>query len=378
MVNCERDDWLVLTQEDQIAMQRLREELDIAAHDLENIRPEWMVPEEDEVEVGPTPTEISIMTQCALGTSVFESDPFAWYHLQEQVHDNCPRGCKCATIFNGGEKYSGAWAEIEKLNKVPLSSLLQQIGMGSRDEGALLPGAWEGQSDLDDIRALPRDDRSLLMNIRLRFMEFHDAIAKGAEAIDHYRARYSTARMLDLIGVALDTAFMSVIMREIHLEMTEYKVNWAQVLELLSGRPYDHRARWSARHERLEEETMALIAARDGHLRRADAGPLPVVPVSAILASPAHVDRFNSNSHRRNSELPLSPEPSAHANVSAEDVDAAASLLLLAAGGAGDDHSSDDESPVSSPEGANVAGKRKRKRAEDMFDEDEAESKGQK
>lgn len=375
MVHGQGDDWLIMTEEDQIALQRLREELDAADRDLDNRRPERTVQEavNDEID------EIidMIVTQCYLGTEVPERDPFAWCSLQKQVHEACPRGCKCKTIFRGGEvKHAAAWDEIEKLNKIPLSTLLNQIGMESRDQGALLPGAWAGQSDLDAIRALKREDRTLLMNIRLRCNEFHEALGKGQEAIEQYRDRYTTEPMLDFINVGVDTVFMSIIKREIHLEMYNYKLKWSGVMELLSGKPYDHRARRSARLDRLEEETVALIASRATRLPRADDVIVRAVHVPEHV-SPADGDS-NSNSRQLNSEPSETSEVSALANYSAEELDAAASLLLLAAGGAGDDHGSDGEFSVSSTEGANGTGKGKRKRAEDMFDEDEAESKRQK
>ncbi|GAB7346292.1 hypothetical protein MBLNU457_5015t1 [Dothideomycetes sp. NU457] len=369
----ESDEWLILTQEDQIAMQRLYEELD-----NHNRRPELTVPSLEQHMNDELDAIIDdIVMACHLGNEVPERDPFAWCNLQEQVHEACPSGCECDSIFKGGEvKHAVAWDHIEKLTKVPLSALLQQIGMSSSDEGALLPGAWSGKSDLDVTRALQRDDRTLLMNIRLRCNEFYEAIAQGAEVIDQYSGRYSTAYMLDFVHVGLDTVFMSVIKREIHLEMHKHQLNWAQVMELLNGKPYDHRARWSARLDRLEEETAILIATRATRLPRADDVHVRVVHVPEPVF-PAYVDS-NSDSRQLNSELSETSEASAPANYSAEDLDAAASLLLLAAGGAGDDHGSAGESPVSSTEGANGAGNGKRKRAEDMFDKDEAESKRQK
>jgi len=220
--------------------------------------------------------------------------------------------------------------------------MLTQIGMG-RDEGAALPGAWlaaDGRSDDDIIRSLRRSERSLLMNIHLRFKEFSQARTKYLDT-EAYKLRYATVDMMDEQMFYGDNIFVSVLKREVHLEMTTHKLTWEQIIKLLQGEPYDHDFR-----------------AHGYHIARWE--------VSAVDAAVTSVDTV---------PVPVNFESSAHTNRTAREVNAATSLLLLNPEGAGDDQSSDDQLPDASDESANGDGKRKRDFSEDGDDNEQGESK---
>jgi len=337
------DDWLTKTQEEQIMLER--------AHAAQ-VAAEEQAGKDARRPRNLNPAQVTTLTRCLLTNIYGECDPLAHENYQDRQHSACPEGCDCFDIFANMDDpycenistaiYRRVWGALEQIRSVSTSTMLSQIGMG-RDEGAALPDAWlaaDYRSDDDIIRSLRRSERSLLMNIHLRFKEFSQARTKYLET-EAYKLRYATIEMMDEQMFYGDNIFVSVLKREIHLEMTTHNLTWGQIVKLLQGEPYDHDFRAHGCH----------VARWEG---------------SAVDAAVTSVDTV---------PVPVNFESSAHANRAASEVNAAISLLLLNPDGAGDDRSSDDQLPDASDESANGDGKHKRESSEDGDDGEQGESK---